>query len=257
MPKRHFGDGDLLEVFYKTMASCAPGAWSLNEALIQLWQPGALSHAWALPDNHHIDVKVMSPVTEYVQFMDRPVAVHINVNQGTDEGLSLGANITHSIDGLVVREMHRRCDFNPQHLANILKMIKDGTSGSDAMSISRQKDRMVLKLWERFQDSGFLSGRILDMLDEKNIGHVNAGKIRKLILSMPAKPFPVISIHDCFRVHPNYGNDLRKQYNQIMSEIAESEMLQSIVSQIIGSHTPVTKMGDISQEVLQAEYALS
>lgn len=60
-----------------------------------------------------------------------------------------------------------------------------------------------------------------------------------------------------FRVHPNYGNDLRRQYNQILSEIAASDMLLFIVNQLDSDITTV-QLGDLdAQEVLTAEYALS
>lgn len=63
-----------------------------------------------------------------------------------------------------------------------------------------------------------------------------------------------------FRVHPNYGNDLRRQYNRILFEIADSTMLQDLVDQITaptGRSITVEKEGLAPAGILQAEYALS
>ena len=60
-----------------------------------------------------------------------------------------------------------------------------------------------------------------------------------------------------FRVLPNYGNDVRKQYNIILSEIARSELLNYLVSQIVGHPVTVIKKDDFADEILEANYALS
>lgn len=88
------------------------------------------------------------------------------------------------------------------------------------------------------------------------MGLVDPKVIQGLVDSLPEKPFPMISIHDCFRVHPNYGNDLRRQYNQILSEIAGSDLLAFIASQVTGEPVSVTKAGDISKKILKADYTL-
>jgi hypothetical protein len=49
-------------------------------------------------------------------------------------------------------------------------------------------------------------------------------------------------VHDCFRVLPNYGNDLRRQYNLLLSQMAESNLLSSIVSQITGRKIQADKL---------------
>lgn len=252
-PKRIFGEGALLDVFYETMETMAPGAWQLNQALKDLWQPKALSHDWVLPDNFHVHVKVTDNVTRFVQFLNRPVQVTIKVNQGTEEGRSLGPNVVHSIDGMIVREMHRRCSFEPEMLINLIQLIQEGEGGE---SSTRKKDKLVLTLWDHYRKSGFLSARILENLDRENLGLVDPQEIWELIKSMPEQPFEVISIHDCFRVHPNHGNDLRQQYNNLLAEIAGSKLLEYLISQIAGHHIPVTKMGDLSSKIRVADYTL-
>ena len=60
-----------------------------------------------------------------------------------------------------------------------------------------------------------------------------------------------------FRCHPNYGNDLRKQYKQILYEIAKSELLLSIIRQILPDQDFVPYMGMDPKLVLESNYALS
>jgi hypothetical protein len=58
-------------------------------------------------------------------------------------------------------------------------------------------------LWGHYLESGNLSARILDYLDSDTLQMVDPAPIRELIDSLPAKPFNIITIHDCFRCLPN------------------------------------------------------
>jgi len=253
-PRKIFGEGELLFKFYETMQKETPGIWALNQALLSLWQPDALMHEWVLPDNFHVKIKVMDDHYETVQFMNRPYQIHTKVNKPTPEGLSISANMVHSIDGMMVREMVRRCTYDEQKILSVMSLIRGATARKNT---GTKDDRMVMTLWDRFEKTGFLSARILDHLNVSNFGHVNSADILDLIKSMPEKPFPVLTVHDCFRVHPNYANDLRRQYNQLLSSIAGSSILQDIAGQVVGYPLTVSKMGNLSQEALIANYALS
>lgn len=255
-PRAVFGEGERLDVFYQTMVEEVPGIWELNEALLNLADPTVDEYNWVLPDNFHVKIKVKTKIDTPVEFLGETFITSKKVQGPVENDLSLGANSVHSVDGMVVREMSRRCNFDPDAMINLLKLIKQ-QGGVRHSLMQRDQDQEVITLWEHYLQSGFLSARILEVLDDQNLWWVDKGVICNLISTLPEKPFSVLSVHDCFRVHPNYGNDLRKQYNQILSEIASSNLLQYIVSQISKQQLYVSKFGDLSADVKEANYALS
>lgn len=255
VPKQVFGEGALLDVFYQTLEDLAPGAWALNEAMLGLWDPTTDEHSWVLPDNFHVRVKVMSRVRETVHFLNQPFDIFYNINAPIEQGRSLGANTIHSIDGLIVRELTRRCDYNPRTVDRLYQLVPISNHG---VSVGRAKDKMVITLWDHFQRSGYLSARILDYLDKDNLGLVDRSEIKNLLDSLPVKPFKVVSIHDCFRVLPHYGNDLRRQYNLQLQLIGKSNLLSSLISQLVGQMIPVVKQDpNLWVQIIHTDYALS
>lgn len=256
MPKQVFGEGSLLSCFYETISTEAPGAWELNTAFLQMWNDQALSNDWILPDNFHVHVNIMRTVSEHVHFLNTPYEITYKINAPVEKGRSLGANCIHSIDGMIVREMTRRCDYNPNQVGRVKDMLEwdwDGTS------FDTEDDQMVVTLWNHYQRTGYLSARILDHLSTDNVGWItNREPVRELIASLPKKPFKVLSVHDCFRCLPHYGNDLRRQYNLQLELIARSELLQDLASQIMGRPIYVTKINpNLHLKVREANYALS
>ncbi len=255
MPKKIFGEGALLDAFYQTMKQEAPGPWEVTETMLAIWDNTALVNQWVMPDNFHVKVKVIGQETDYVHFLNEPFEVTYSVNRPIEGGRSLGANMIHSLDGMVVREMTRRCNYNPDKLSKLTRWISECRGGT---SRSRPEDKMVMHLAELHQESGFLSARILDYVDAANMGHISKEALSSLVQSLPAKPFQILSVHDCFRCLPNYGNDLRKQYNVILAEIAKSELLSFLVSQIVRRPVKVKKIDPKMHElVLETNYALS
>lgn len=195
IPKKVFGEGKLLDIFFSTMKDLAPAAWELNETMLALWNPDAYSNDWVLPDNFHVQVKVMGRIKETVHFLNQPFDVFTNVNMPMDEGRSLGANTIHSVDGMIVREISRRCDYNPVIINNLKEIFEKGKTLFGHSTVTEQ-DQLVVTLWDHYKECGYLSARILDYLEPKNMGHVDTNIIRALINSLPDKPFKVIAIHD-------------------------------------------------------------
>lgn len=259
VPKEVFGEGALFYVFINTMQKMAPAAWELNEAFLAIWDPETSINKWILPDNFHVRCKVMDSVTETVNFLNEPFEIHRSVNMPAKEGRSLGANTVHSIDGMIVREMVRRCTYDPDWI-NLVKGILDDeiTSRFTTEKESQEAHRMVGTLWDHYQKCGYLSARILDYLDSDTIHLTDQTVIRELIDSLPEKPFQVITVHDCFRCLPNYGNDLRIQYNRQLYEIAKSNLLDFILSQLLNRPIITNKYDPtLTNDILSSNYSLS
>lgn len=254
-PKKVFGTGVLLRIFFDTMARMAPGAWELNQAMLNMWNPRAYSNDWVLPDNFHVHIKVISQVKETIHFMNQPFDTFHNENLPKANGRSLSANMVHSVDGMIVREMERRCNYNTAKINHVRWLA---VAGVDAPIQENNDTKMVRVLWKHYTETGYLSARILDHIKAYNISLVDPKVIAELIDTLPEKPFQVMSIHDCFRCLPNYANDMRKQYTLQLQLLAKSELLSHIISQIIGRPIQVGKLDpDLHKDIGAANYALS
>ena len=71
------------------------------------------------------------------------------------------------------------------------------------------------------------------------------------------KPFEVVTIHDEFKCHPNNMNQLRYWYKEILAELAESEVLSDILSQIHGVAGKYEKKStNLAAQIRNSNYAL-
>ena len=254
MPKQVFGDGMLYYTFLAVMGEQAPAVWELNQVMLDIWDPTVLSHDWIMPDNFHVHVKVMDQVREVIHFLNEPFEVSKRINRPVEGGRSLGANLTHSVDALVVREMTRRCMYHQPTIDFIVNFL----DGHTEKRLESKDDLMVATMAKHHAESGYLSARILEHLTPANAGHIDEALIWELLDSLPKKPFNILSIHDCFRCHPNYGNDLRKQYNNQLHLLARSNMLGFLLSQILNRPITAGKADPhLFKDVLAANYALS
>ncbi len=265
LPDKMFGkDTEERQMFETTVQEEAPGLYALRNVLVTLWDPTALKHSWVLPDNFHVHVKVShKQPLPFICMGEEDVAV-LTTNHPKETGLSNAANTIHSVDGLVVREMGYRCMYDETQIIFIKKHLmrtsvnRFGEIGSSyKMNTKTKNARMVKTLLERYRKSDFLSARILNYIDQDTIYLIPREPLIELLESLPAKSFDILTNHDCFRCHPNYGNDLRRQYKQILYELAKSEILSDIVTQLCGEEYQIKKFGMNPKDILNSEYAIS
>lgn len=256
-PKRVFGEGPLLAVFENTMGEEAPAVWELNKAFLHFADPKATEYCWVLPDNFHVITKVKNKVKDTFHFMGAPYELTYEENSPTEHNRSLGANTTHSLDGMIVREVSRRCNYDPERILN----IKTALCEVGVQEEECQNSKLLRTLMDHYHRTKYLSSRVLECIDNNSaliLTDEEKEAVWTLIYSLPKKPFEVIAVHDCFRVLPNYGNDLRTQYNNQLAMIAESNLLSDILSQITGRTISINKMTEGMEELIRkTNYALS
>ena len=117
MPKEQFGeDSPELAAFYTTLMREFPGAERVKNDSQSLWNPEAEFHQWNTPDGHTSRVRVGEYIDSKIEVDEllthtgnKATFTHrAKIYQPADYGVSLPANIIHSLDGWVVREMRRR-----------------------------------------------------------------------------------------------------------------------------------------------------
>lgn len=253
-PKAVFGED--IDVFYETMERMAPGAWDLNLGIQELWdQIDGTTYDWVMPDNFYACIETSDKIVVPFNFLDEEYSVIQTINERPRFHKGLGPNLIHSIDGMIVREMYRRCMYDTKTINRVKDLLDDpnaihGRTGKSA--------EMVSTLWDHYLESGFLSVRILDYLYDDTMGIVLPARIKELIESLPQTRFDLVTVHDCFRCHPNYGNDLRRQYNTVLADINDSVLLPFIASQVANQPVQAKKVGVIPRQViLNGNYTLS
>lgn len=255
-PKHIFGDGDMLNTFYGAAEEVAPGANKLLEILLDSWQPYATEHSWRMPDGFMVKIPVLQKVQSKIEVDEiegHPSIQYVHyVNEGTETGLSVAANGVHSVDGFIVREITRRCNYDKSDLLAVRRMLKKDLDNPKAT------ERTTVPLYEKlYWAHGFASLACVDSMLASGInGYSLTFKtiIYELIEDvLTYEPFDMIQIHDEFKCHPNHVNRMRETYIGILAEIADSDIGQEIVRQIRKDDTFTLKklsenLGDLIRE---------
>jgi hypothetical protein len=251
-PKKLLGEGELHTKFYETLFKECNGPFMLNLALQKSWNSEATHFEMTMPDGFNavlpVEQKVKIPYTlnDVERYLTKTVVAP------KDKSVSLSANTIHAIDAFIVREINRRANFNPDQYKYITEIFQFGKC-----SKHRPEDKQVLRLWDLYKKTNILSVRIMDYLDEYNIGNIDCSVLAKEMLTFGNKPFELITVHDSFGCLPKYCNDVRRLYTLMLAKLSESTLLDHLFTQITGKTTQLTKTKSISNYILSSNYTLS
>lgn len=268
VPIEIFGeDTPELNAFYAAANIVAPGAWELLQDLLASWQPNALLHSWTLPDGFHARVKVMEKREARIEVDELDHATftyEFYENVGQERGLSNVANVVHSVDAYVLRSIHRRCNYDRAAIelsAGLLEMELIRRSMGKTMSMMEVSTKLAYYV-AQYDRSGMADAVILPYLDEDTMGYLSDDHLEALATManrmLEYAPFEVVTIHDEFKCLANNVNHLRQQYINVLAELAESHLLDDILSQLHGVSGKFTKLStNLSELIRGSNYALS
>lgn len=268
-PIKVFGEGtDELNAFYKALYELAPGPCELLEALLQSWQDGALFHAWKLPDGYDARVKVMQEVETRIEVdeLDHATFTYTYyVNEGEPSGVKNAANVVHSLDGYVLRSLVRRCNYDADLMVAAQQLIElelmERAVGNKQSRDFAHPSRMTQYYCEQYRRSSMPDITMIPYLTEEDVicmGENHLRQLNTIIGSMlEHKPFPIVTVHDDFRAHPNNLNWVRKHYRNILAELAQSNVISDILSQLYKREGTFPKFStSLPEKISQSAYAI-
>ena len=233
-------------MFHSTAQKLAPRAYKLRDALLGLWQPFALSHDWVMPDKHHVHKRVWQTKDTVIRvplLNNRSFTFRNKENKGTETGLSIVADLTHSIDGFVVREMQARCNYDRDFLLN-------------------RKALLEQEMPPNIQRTTFSSLSVLDVLTDVEL--INLGDNAKMQLLeginyvLARKSFELVTVHDEFKCLANHVQHMREHYNRILWELYHSELLFDLIEQISDKRFATPEYDEsVANAILINNYAIN
>jgi DNA-directed RNA polymerase len=122
VPTQVFPVEEDLSAFYETMRAMLPGPYELMGVIQSHWDPCATEYSWAMPDGHVVHIPVTQKVDKGLELDEADhlrFTYRANVKKPQEEGRALAANLVHSIDGWVCREMVKGACEQGFYLATI------------------------------------------------------------------------------------------------------------------------------------------
>ena len=250
-PKLTFGEGADLDAFYKAAKIVAPEAYDIRNILINIFQPMALAHEWNMPDHGVVYKRVWTKKEYKIQepLLGSSFTFHTSINEGKERGVSLAADVTHSVDAYLLRELNRRCNFDLNQLNSVLELL--------TMVEIAQGSPLVVE-----DRSTMLSLVEVDLINSGNVDDYSFNQLAQLkeIIEEALRfgTFEVVTIHDEFKCHANHMNKLRKHYNRILWEMYHSDLMANIVEQISGLKLQTLPFdSNVADAILESDYAIN
>jgi hypothetical protein len=260
-PKTLFGEETPeLAAFYQAAQKIAPGAWELLQDLLASWQPYALEHSWKMPDGYDARIKVMTKKEARIEVDELDHATftyEFYENQGQKSGLSNAANLTHSVDAYILRSMHRRCNYDREVMEQAaawieIEMLERIFGAPRTMSRPQGKAGYYVDQYNRSTVADVVIVPYLTLDNLQQLGQDYLEKLATIVNGMlQYQPFELVTIHDEFKAHPNNINWVRWQYKEIMAELADSYLLDDLLSQIHGKTGYFPKLNENLGEVIR------
>lgn len=262
--RRYFGDA--FDAYSTAYAKVMPKGAEFRHATINGWNEAVSEYNWDMPDGFHVNMPVLKGM--YTGYERNPTRVVLKDLSGKviasaickytvqqpiakkqSGSLGLGANMVHSTDAYLLRELIRRCKNQFKCSPYFLK------SGTELETDSES----AYKIYECYKNTGLVSLNILnyvkpgDTLPEEYLS-----ELVRIYKTLPKVGFNIRPVHDEFGIHPEHKEVLVSQFNMLLSEIYCSNLAEYFISTQVKGYTvtPGKKDDKVIQAILDNNYLL-
>lgn len=257
--------GDNFDDFENAYKATVPGAAWAKDTLVNTWNSHADYHEWVLPDGHTSHVKVINTVDTQGKFKGRSFTYR-HSEQGTREAgenktKANAANVTHSWDAYVLRELDARCNHNKDTLRKAITAIELHLTTEPSEHDANPELVRISELGLRFNAISihgieFVKRNCLNGVDEEYLKRLRI--LAQTVLDLPS--FHTKDVHDEFSCLPNYVNTMKYHYNCLLAESYASTWLFDVIEDLSGIsyHDKMTRRfkEEMLDEIMDNDYSL-
>ena len=262
--------GDHTKCFHNVYSKLLPGAYAFRQITTDAWDETAISYDWECADGYQVSVPILKDSKECtVAFKGHSYKCRFKV-QGTRATMcesssgyyrnnhtkGLGANLTHSQDALILREMVRMAHLTRQEALDII--VRATVETGDF--ITNKEPGLLGRLLADWEDTNFPSVRWFEVLKEclgLRLPDALKAQLVQLANRLPEQAFDIICIHDEFGCLPKFVNDMRRNANTIYANLYRSNIMQYF-NKKFGMNVPVGEFSqNIYDQLLEVDYLLS
>lgn len=227
--------GQHVNEFYALYAEYLPLVFEFRNACVGGWDENAYGYGWSLPDGFEVDMVCEKPIAE-TELHDAKIELEIQgkrvnvrpfwtintpLQKGEPGSKGLGANIVHSMDAYVMRELVRRCHGVFRTSLDDIK-IGDLNCSAEAKAI-----------YDMWVQTNMISLNILNELkkgDSIPKDYFNA--IKDVMLTLPKHKFYIKPIHDEFCCRTEFRDEMVQVYNCLLVELYQSTYAEYISKEL-------------------------
>lgn len=212
--------------FHKLYKEHLPLVFTFRNACVAGWNDEALAYSWSLPDGFQVNMECTKAISEIPDYCDTRIELEIqgkrhhikpfwSINTPLQKGelgtKGIGANLIHSIDAYIMRELVRRCH------GQFRTDIESVTIGELKCSSNA---KAIYAMW---QQTKMVSLNILNELKKgDSIPEDYYNAIKDTLLTLPEHSFYIKPIHDEFCCRTEFRDEMVQVYNCLLVELYNS-----------------------------------
>ena len=252
--------GSDVHEFHKLYKEHLPLVFTFRNACVAGWNDEALAYSWSLPDGFEVNMECTKPISDIPDYCDTRIELEINgkrhhikpfwsINTPLQKGelgtKGIGANLIHSIDAYIMRELVRRCHGQ---FRTSLEQITVGELKCSANA------KAIYDMWVQTK---MVSLNILNELKKgDSIPEDYYNAIKDTLLTLPEHQFYIKPIHDEFCCRTEFRDEMVQVYNCLLVELYNSTYAEYAMKELelkleVGKANP-----KVTKELFENDYLL-